>query len=126
MNLYDRCVLPRLINFAMTRDEVTRLRAAHVPAARGVVLEVGIGSGLNLPFYTSAVTQLYGVDPSARAARDGARRSSGGAVSGRAPQRRTPIGIPLARRVGRHGRRHLVAVLDRQCRRRAAARCGAC
>ena len=58
-------MLPRLINFAMTRDEATRLRAAHVPAARGVVVEVGIGSGLNLPFYTDAVTRLYGVDPSA-------------------------------------------------------------
>ena len=48
----------------MTSDVVTRLRAAHVPAASGVVLEVGIGSGLNLPFYTTAVTQLYGVDSS--------------------------------------------------------------
>ena len=65
MNFYNRHVLPRLINFAMTRDEVTRLRAAHVPAARGVVLEVGIGSGLNLPFYASGVTRLCGVDPSA-------------------------------------------------------------
>jgi ubiquinone/menaquinone biosynthesis C-methylase UbiE len=61
---YDRWVLPTLINFAMTRDEATRLRAAHVPAAVGVVLEVGIGSGLNLPFYTGAVRHLYGVDPS--------------------------------------------------------------
>ena len=41
-----------------------RLRAAHVPAAGGAVLEVGIGSGLNLPFYTSAVTHLAAVDPS--------------------------------------------------------------
>ncbi|MEO5740281.1 MAG: class I SAM-dependent methyltransferase [Vicinamibacterales bacterium] len=65
MTLYDRLVLPKLIHFAMTRNEATRLRAAHVPAARGVVLEVGIGSGLNLPFYTSAVTHLYGVDRSA-------------------------------------------------------------
>jgi ubiquinone/menaquinone biosynthesis C-methylase UbiE len=64
-NLYQRCVLPGLINFAMTRGEATRLRAANVPAARGVVLEIGIGSGLNLPFYTRAVTRLYGVDPSA-------------------------------------------------------------
>ena len=64
-NFYDHHVLPRLINFAMTRDEATHLRGVHVPAANGVVLEVGIGSGLNLPFYTSAVTRLYGVDPSA-------------------------------------------------------------
>jgi len=48
----------------MKQDEVTRLRAANVPAARGVVLEVGIGSGLNLPFYTREVTNLYGVDRS--------------------------------------------------------------
>lgn len=48
----------------MTRDEVTRLRAANVPAARGVVLEIGIGAGLNLPFYTRDVTKLYGVDRS--------------------------------------------------------------
>ena len=48
----------------MTREQATRLRAAHVPAARGIVLEIGIGSGLNLPFYTNAVTRLYGVDPS--------------------------------------------------------------
>jgi ubiquinone/menaquinone biosynthesis C-methylase UbiE len=62
--LYERRVLPTLINFAMSRDDATRLRAAHIPAAAGVVLEVGIGSGLNLGFYTSAVTHLYGVDPS--------------------------------------------------------------
>ena len=48
----------------MRHDEATRLRRANVPSARGVVLEVGLGSGLNLPFYTSAVTRLYGVDPS--------------------------------------------------------------
>jgi ubiquinone/menaquinone biosynthesis C-methylase UbiE len=64
-NFYDHHVLPRLINFAMTREEATHLRKVNVPAASGVVLEMGIGSGLNLPFYTSAVTRLYGVDPSA-------------------------------------------------------------
>ena len=48
----------------MSRADVTRLRAAHVPAARGVVLEVGIGSGLNLPYYAGAVTRVHGVDRS--------------------------------------------------------------
>ena len=63
-NLYNHYVLPRLIHYAMKRDDMARLRAAHIPAARGVVLDVGIGSGLNLPFYTGAVTKLYGVDRS--------------------------------------------------------------
>ena len=62
---YGKCVLPSLIHFAMTREAVTRLRAANVPAARGAVLEVGIGSGLNLPFYTRSVTHVCGVDSSA-------------------------------------------------------------
>jgi ubiquinone/menaquinone biosynthesis C-methylase UbiE len=39
-------------------------RARLVAAARGAVLEIGIGSGLNLPFYSTGVTRLYGVDPS--------------------------------------------------------------
>jgi ubiquinone/menaquinone biosynthesis C-methylase UbiE len=64
VNLYSHHVLPRLIHYAMNRDEMRRLRAAHIPRARGVVLDVGIGSGLNLPFYTGAVTKLYGVDRS--------------------------------------------------------------
>lgn len=64
MHLYRRYLLPHLINYAMTHEEATRLRAAHVPSAHGVVLEIGIGSGLNLPFYGSAVTKVYGVDPS--------------------------------------------------------------
>jgi len=63
--IYDRYLLPRLINFAMSLGETTRLRTAFIPGARGVVLEIGFGSGLNLPFYTSSVTRLYGVDPSA-------------------------------------------------------------
>jgi ubiquinone/menaquinone biosynthesis C-methylase UbiE len=65
VRFYERRILPRLIHFAMTRDEVTRLRRAHVPLANGVVLEIGIGSGLNIPLYTKSVSHLYGVDPSA-------------------------------------------------------------
>jgi len=63
--LYNRFILPRLINFAMQRDDATRLRAAYVPGATGTVLEVGIGSGLNLPHYAHGVRHLYGIDPSA-------------------------------------------------------------
>jgi ubiquinone/menaquinone biosynthesis C-methylase UbiE len=48
----------------MRNKDVTRLRAESVPQARGEVLEIGIGSGLNLPFYSSGVRRIYGVDPS--------------------------------------------------------------
>src|SRR6266545_7796112 len=64
MGFYARYILPRLIELTMRNKEMARLRAAWIPQARGVVLEVGIGSGLNLPFYSSHVQRAYGVDPS--------------------------------------------------------------
>jgi ubiquinone/menaquinone biosynthesis C-methylase UbiE len=66
MGLYARFVLPRLIDLAMRQERVREQRARLVPKAHGSVLEVGIGSGLNLPYYdTSRVRRLSAVDPSA-------------------------------------------------------------
>jgi len=65
MGLYRKYVLPRIIDFAMRNKDATQLRAAWIPRARGEVLEIGIGSGLNLPFYSSEVQCVHGVDPSA-------------------------------------------------------------
>jgi ubiquinone/menaquinone biosynthesis C-methylase UbiE len=65
LGFYAKYVLPHLINVAMRNKETTRLRAAWIPQARGDVLEVGIGSGLNLPHYTSNVRRVFGVEPSA-------------------------------------------------------------
>ena len=63
MGLYQKFVLPRLIDVAMRNKEVAARRALLIPKASGAVLEIGIGSGLNLPFFPRAITRLAGVDP---------------------------------------------------------------
>jgi protein-L-isoaspartate O-methyltransferase len=63
--LYRRFVLPRLIDLAMKDKAAAARRSELIPRATGVVLEVGIASGLNLPFYSSAVTHVHDIDPSA-------------------------------------------------------------
>jgi ubiquinone/menaquinone biosynthesis C-methylase UbiE len=74
MGLYSRYVLPHIIDLAMRNKETARLRAASIPHARGEVLEIGIGSGLNLPFYSSEVEHVYGVDPSIELQRIGRKK----------------------------------------------------
>lgn len=65
MRLYDRYVLPKLIHLTCGSRPTMRQREKVVPLARGAVLEVGIGSGLNLPFYDPAtVRKVWGLDPS--------------------------------------------------------------
>ncbi|MCB1647726.1 MAG: class I SAM-dependent methyltransferase, partial [Pseudomonadales bacterium] len=63
MGFYDKYLLPKLLNLAMKAPEMTRLRKQLVPLATGRVLEIGVGSGLNLPFYDKSV-KVTGVDPS--------------------------------------------------------------
>ena len=65
MSLYDKYVLPKFLNCACGSKPVARQRKKVVPLAEGKVLEVGIGSGLNLPFYDkSKIDELWGLDPS--------------------------------------------------------------
>jgi ubiquinone/menaquinone biosynthesis C-methylase UbiE len=66
MSLYQDRVLPFLINLSMRQERFAEYRGRVVPAAEGRVLEVGIGSGLNLPFYSRNVRQVIGLDPSSR------------------------------------------------------------
>jgi ubiquinone/menaquinone biosynthesis C-methylase UbiE len=74
MGFYAKYILPRLIDLAMRNKDVTHLRAECVPQAQGKVLEIGIGSGLNLPYYSSQVQHVYGVDPSSELQRMAARK----------------------------------------------------
>jgi ubiquinone/menaquinone biosynthesis C-methylase UbiE len=61
---YARYVLPVLIDLAMRNKAARAERARFVPLARGVTLEIGVGSGLNIPYYSSEIETLYALDPS--------------------------------------------------------------
>jgi ubiquinone/menaquinone biosynthesis C-methylase UbiE len=63
MSFYRRYILPHLINQAMRNRDLLPYRKRVLSAARGRVLEIGIGSGLNLPFYPSHVGEVVGLDP---------------------------------------------------------------
>jgi ubiquinone/menaquinone biosynthesis C-methylase UbiE len=69
MGFYGDCILPHIIDFAMSTKAIMDERRRCLEPVGGVVLEIGFGSGLNLPFYPAAVTQVIGVDPSSTSAR---------------------------------------------------------
>src|SRR3982751_3700729 len=64
MGVYERFVLPRLLALAMRHRELVPFRQRVGRAASGRVLELGIGTGLNLGFYGPDVTSVIGIDPS--------------------------------------------------------------
>ncbi|KZX60129.1 phospholipid methyltransferase [Halioglobus sp. HI00S01] len=65
MGVYDKYILPRFINCACSTKPMMKQREKVVPKAEGVVLEIGIGTGLNLPYYDAAkVDKVIGLDPS--------------------------------------------------------------
>jgi len=65
MKFYEERVLPHLIDFACSTRPNRKQREKIVPRASGDVLEIGFGSGLNLPFYdTQKVRKIWGLEPS--------------------------------------------------------------
>ncbi|MAE02954.1 class I SAM-dependent methyltransferase [Porticoccaceae bacterium] len=65
MSFYDKYILPHFLNCACGTKPIQYQREKVVPLATGLVLEIGIGSGLNIPYYNTAkVTRVLGLDPS--------------------------------------------------------------
>lgn len=65
MGFYNKYILPKFINCACGSKPINYQRDKLVPYAKGIVLDIGIGSGLNIPFYNkSNINHLYGLDPS--------------------------------------------------------------
>ena len=65
MGFYDTYLLPKLVHHVCGQKPAMKQRQKIVPLAEGMVLEIGIGSGLNIPFYNpEKVQHLWGIDPS--------------------------------------------------------------
>ena len=74
MALYRNYILPRVINFTCGMKSAEPLRARTCAQLSGRVIELGFGSGLNIPHYPSAVTRVDAVEPSDGAWRLAANR----------------------------------------------------
>lgn len=74
MGIYENRVLPRLIDRLLSNDELSELRRETCRNLDGTVLEIGFGSGLNMPHLPDSVTKLLAVDPSVTARRLAAPR----------------------------------------------------
>ena len=62
---YENYVLPKLLDTCCSTKPIKYQREKIIPNASGKVLEIGIGSGLNIPFYNiSKIDKIYGLDPS--------------------------------------------------------------
>ncbi len=81
MSFYQRHVLPRLLHLAMRQQALLPFRRRVVGAAEGRVLEVGIGSGLNLPLYGPQVSSVIGLEPSPELLRMARERAASAPVS---------------------------------------------
>jgi ubiquinone/menaquinone biosynthesis C-methylase UbiE len=80
VRFYEKVMLPWLLDLAMRNRALDRYRRATVGSAHGNVLEVGVGSGLNLPLYGNGVDVVYAVEPSIELLRMARNRATGASI----------------------------------------------
>lgn len=80
MSFYQRHILPPLLHLAMRQSALRPFRQRVIGAAEGRVLEIGCGSGLNLPLYGAAVRTVIALDPSAELLRMARDRAVGASI----------------------------------------------
>jgi ubiquinone/menaquinone biosynthesis C-methylase UbiE len=82
MGIYGRHIFPRLMDWVMSGQAFQQLRADLLKDARGDVLEIGFGTGLNLPHYPPTISRLSAVDPA-------------NLLPGRVRERMTTVSFPV-------------------------------
>jgi ubiquinone/menaquinone biosynthesis C-methylase UbiE len=66
MSFYQKHIMPKFVNLACSSGQMKKIRSKIIPQAHGDVLEIGFGSGHNLPFYeASQITRFHALDPDA-------------------------------------------------------------
>lgn len=80
MGFYDDQVLPRIINVVLSNAEFREIRRRTASGLSGEVLEVGFGSGLNVPFYPEGVKRVRAVDPATVGRKLAAKRLAASSV----------------------------------------------
>ena len=80
MGLYGQYVFPRICDWLLNKPMIRQLRRELLVHARGNILEIGFGTGLNLPCYPEHVKKLTTVDPNAGMNRRAQRRIAGSGI----------------------------------------------
>ena len=80
VGFYEDQVLPRVIDVALGNKKMGELRRRALDDLRGTVLEIGFGSGTNLPYYPPSVEKVYAVDPSLVGRKLAAKRLAASAI----------------------------------------------
>ena len=80
MGFYRRHIVPWLTHLSMRQEQLLPYRQQAVGAAEGRVLEIGVGSGLNLPLYRGLVSSVIGLEPSPELLRMARSRASAATV----------------------------------------------